>query len=459
MRILRLLPRFQEAYLAVQCLAERELWSRGQIETYQLNELNRLWQHATRHVPYYRSLCAEQPLPEQFANLAEFRRSVPLLPKSVVRQDPQQFLSEAAQSGFWERTSGSTGTPMSLYHDVAGHRTMQHAKYRLYDAWGIDILDRSAYLWGRADLVLPGLRGTLSRLRLGIRDTLRSRKRCSAFHLDKESLRICLQELTKFQPRALYGFSNAIFLLAQQASEQGFSGSWLKAVIMTSEPATPRMQAKVAATFQAPVVVEYGATECELIAGSYPDGTVRVREDLVILETLPNATGGFELVITVLANGSFPLLRYQIGDITDSPLEIPEQGFAILRGGIAGRRDDLLQTCGGGYLHASAIDAVFEHVFDSQAIRRYRVHQDRTGSIDMQIEIDPTRKLDIDLENLRLAISNLVEGYPVVIRLTTNLQRSLSAKHRAVTSDLSIAYLVREDQRKTCASEASDCLP
>jgi phenylacetate-CoA ligase len=457
MRVLRLLPRFQQAYCAVQCLAQREQWSRGQIETYQLNELNRLWQHAIQHVPYYRDLRAGHELPEKFTSLAEFQRSVPLLPKSVVRHAPDQFLSAEARPGCWERTSGSTGMPMSLYHDFAGHRTMQHAKYRLYDAWGIDILDRSAYLWSRADLFLPGLRGTVARWRMGIKDALRSRKRCSAFQLDKESLRSCLQELARFKPRALYGFSNAIFLLAQQASEQDFSTEWLKAVIMTSEPATPRMQAKVAAAFQAPVVVEYGATECELIAGTYPDGTVRVREDLVILEALPHAAGGFELAITVLTNSSFPLVRYQIGDIIDAPLKMLEQGFAILQGGISGRRDDLLRTREGGYLHASGVDALFENAFDSQAIRRYRAHQNSTGAIDMQIEIDPTRKLDFDLADLRQSIINLVEGYPVEIHLTTNLQRSGSAKHRAVTSDLSTAYLIPEDQQETCASGSGDC--
>ena len=446
MRVLRLLPRFQEAYRAVQRLAERERWSRGEIESYQLIELNRLWQHATKHVPYYRDLRAGLDLAEQFVSMDEFRQCVPLLPKSVVRQAPQQFLSEATRRGRWERTSGSTGMPMSLYHDVAGHRAMQHAKYRLYDAWGIDILDRSAYLWSRADLVVPGLRGMFTKWRLGIVDTLRSRRRCSAFHLDPQSLRSCLHELERFKPRALYGFSNAIFLLAQQASEQGFSGDWLKAVIMTSEPATSRMQAKVAAAFHAPVVVEYGATECELIAGTYPTGggTFRVREDLVMLETLPHDTGGYELVITVLTNGSFPLFRYQIGDISDGPLEFPKQGFGLLRGGVAGRKDDLLRTRGGGYLHASGIDAVFEHVFDSQAIRRYRVHQDRTGAIEMQIEIDPEKSLDADPDNLRHAISNLVEGYPVDIQLTTDLQRSNSAKHRAVTSELTAAYLAKE---------------
>ena len=93
---------------------------------------------------------------------------------------------------------------------------------------------------------------------------------------------------------------------------------------------------------------------------------------------------------------------------------------------------------------------VSESRSDSQAIRRYRVHQNRTGAIEMQIEIDPARNLDTDPENLRHAISHLVEGYPVDLEITTNLQRSKSAKHRAVTSELTAAYLAGEIQPEAC---------
>src|SRR5687768_10579273 len=118
MSILRFLPRFQEASRAVKRLAEREQWSRAEIEAYQLTELNRIWSHATECVPYYRSLAADRGLPKRFATLAEFRERVPVLNKSSVRQTPGQFLSERSQPGSWERTSGSTGMPLNLYHDA-----------------------------------------------------------------------------------------------------------------------------------------------------------------------------------------------------------------------------------------------------------------------------------------------------------------------------------------------------
>jgi phenylacetate-CoA ligase len=300
MNILRLLPRFREAYRAVEQMAEREHSSRGQIEEYQLHELNLLWQHAIKHVPYYRNLHRQSILPDRFCNLEEFRATVPLLPKYIVRQHADQFLSEVPRRGTWESTSGSTGTPTRLYHDVAGHLRMQHAKYRLYGAWGVDILDPVAYLWDRPCEAEPFLTRMMHKSKLGIKDALRRRKRFSAYNLDRTALHACLSGIERASPRAIYGFSNAVYMLAQAAAERGFSSDGLKAVIMTSELVTPRMQEAVQKSLGAPAVVEYGATECELIAGQYPDGTLRVREDVVLLEALPLSEAGCELVLTVL---------------------------------------------------------------------------------------------------------------------------------------------------------------
>jgi phenylacetate-CoA ligase len=436
MRLLKLLPRFKHAYQTLELLAQREEWPRTQIEVYQLHKLNALWRHAIHHVPYYRHLCRTLHLPGHFLSLAEFKETVPLLKKSLVRDNPQQFLSDYARPGCWERTSGSTGAPTRIYHDAVSHRAMQHAKYRLYQRWGVDILDRSAYLWDRADFVLSGWQGLLKKTRLNLVDALRSRLRLSAFQLNKQSLSSYLREIERFRPSVLYGFSNAIYQLAQAAVEQGFSCQTLKAVVMTSEPATQSMRTTVETAFGVPAVIEYGATECELIAGSQPDGTLQVREDLVHIETLPHKSGGFEFAVTVLVNASFPLFRYQIEDLTDCPLSLPSRGFAVLRGGVGGRQDDLLQTRSGGYVHPSGIDAFFEHVWDSCSIRRYRVHQRRCGTLDMQIEIDPDRGRALDLPRMASALSRLVEGFPVHIDLTHQLAASTAAKHRAITSDL-----------------------
>ena len=111
----RLLPRFRRAARAIEVLKQRESWTRAQIEAWQVEKLNKLWSYAVAHVPYYNRLARERTFPAQFASLAEFSNTVPLLPRLAVRDEPKDFLSAQARPGGWKYTSGSSGRPLSAY--------------------------------------------------------------------------------------------------------------------------------------------------------------------------------------------------------------------------------------------------------------------------------------------------------------------------------------------------------
>jgi hypothetical protein len=98
------------------------------------------------------------------------------------------------------------------------------------------------------------------------------------------------------------------------------------------------------------------------------------------------------------------------------------------------------------------VDAVFESLPDSSAIRRYRAHQSRTGAVEVQIEVDPARKLNVDLEQLKRTLGALLEGCPIHIDVTTLLRASASSKHRAITSELTAA-----DLSSLAHSSAAEC--
>src|ERR1700710_476641 len=85
MRLLRLLPRFWRVRRDIAVLEAREAWSRTELESFQLERLNRVWVHAVAHVPYYRELRTRAALPDRFRSLEEFRAGVPVLTRAVVR--------------------------------------------------------------------------------------------------------------------------------------------------------------------------------------------------------------------------------------------------------------------------------------------------------------------------------------------------------------------------------------
>lgn len=430
MALLRLLPRFRDAYRVIDALAAREEWSRGEIETWQLERLNAIWAHARVHVPYYRAVADR--LPPRFASLAEYSAAIPPLLRARLKDRPEVLLSDRPAPGEWHTSSGSTGTPTRFYWEQDAHLLALRCRYRMQASWGVDVFDRTALLWGNGAQHETGWYGPVARARRAVEDWLRNRLRLSAYHLAPADLRGHLRRLAAFRPALLYAYSTAALLLAREAEQAGLRPQGLKVCVLSAEPAPPHLTAAVERGLGAPAAVEYGATECPLIAGEGPDRVLRVREDLVFVETRPTGEGRHELLLSVLTNASFPLLRYAIGDLTDAPLEVPPRGFAVMRN-VAGRENDLIVTGAGRLLHPLRFDFVFGFWLPED-VRRYHVHQHGDGTVDVMVElcrpITPAEQ-----GRLQRELDDLLEGHRVTILLVPAITPA-DRKHRWTTSDL-----------------------
>ena len=430
MTLLRLLPRFKKAYRELEVLKERESWTRGMIESFQLERLNALWRHATTHVPYYRKLISRCALPAHFSTLAEFTSQVPILPRSEVKQQPLAFISEKAVRGSWCRTGGSTGIPMEIYWGHDAHREVLRAKYRHLNMWGLDFFNRMIFLWGHAASLRPGLAGFLSRIKQPLEDRMRNRLRLSAYFLGRDNLQRYLRQIAAFGPSGLYGYGHAVYVLAKEAEQKGFQSDTLKLVILTGEPISQRIVETVERAFGAPAIREYGSIECGLIAGEWTDRTLRVREDIVFLELIPKADGIHDILLTLLTNHSFPLMRYSIGDVSSGPLTVPPNGFAILPS-VDGRTNDLLITRGGRLLSPFLVETLFDQI---PGLCRYRVVQERDGSLNISAEMMEGQAA-FDAVRLEERLSKLVEGYPVKVNGVRTIPSLPSGKHCWIMSE------------------------
>jgi phenylacetate-CoA ligase len=434
MRFLKYLPRFKKAYAEMIALEKREGWSRTEIETYQLDRINALWRHATSSVPFYQKLKERLCLSQQFSSLEEFKCSVQPLPSATIKAHPRLFFSNDPEKGSWHRTGGSTGIPADAYWGHASHLQMLRAKYRWFSMWGIDIFDPTVFLWGHGASFDPGLAGHYARIRQPIEDTLRNRMRLSAYHLGKKDLQLYLRKIQSFRPLCLYGYSNATYLLALEAKTTEFQCESLRLSVLTAEPAYKRIVVAVESAFGAPAVSEYGSIETGFIAGEWVDRTLRVREDLAFVETISREDGRYDIAITVLTNPSFPLIRYLIEDVTDSPIQAPDTGFSILKN-IAGRQNDVLVTRSGRLLHPTLIEEIFEHTHN---VRRYQVVQKKDSSVIVQIEkLTPTAHLDET--GLVTKLTSLMEGLPLQVNVVRKIPPLTSGKHRWIMSEMETA--------------------
>ena len=422
----RWLPRFRAAAAALPALGERESWPRERIEAWQLERLHALWSRAIRDVPHYARLAREAGLPARFDDLDAFSRSVPVLDKRAVRERPADFLTRGAGPGSWHRTSGSTGSPARFFWPPDAHRELLQARYRWLQSWDVDFLDRAVFV------MPPDAGGPSSSVRRALRvagDRLRGRRWIWSARLGVDDLARMLDSLAGFEPVWLYGYASPIQLLALEAERRGMRLPSLRLAVLTSEVVPPALAADVERGLGVPAVAEYGATECPVIAVEGRDRQLRVREDMVLVETLAREDGRHEIVITVLANSAFPLVRYAIGDVVERPLGKPDRGFAVLDR-VAGREDDFLRTRTGALLDPSPVEAVLER---RPAVRRFRVHQSHDGSVEVKVEVVVGRALDA--HGVALEIERLLDGWPVVVRVVDAIEPGARGKRRAVTSD------------------------
>jgi phenylacetate-CoA ligase len=433
MNLLRFVPRFRQAARDFQTLDAREAWSRGDIEAFQLDRLNDIWSHALRFVPYYSCLAIEHQLPPRFASIAEYQQTMPILDRDMVREQPERLISPRCRPGSWRATSGSTGIPTRVFWSDEAHRQVLRAKYHFYAKWGIGVFDRMAFLWGHLSPPGTGLMSGINRIANHGKNWVRNRIHLSAHDMGRDRLHSYLHQIAAFRPTAIYAFSGAAHLLALEAEALNWHCPSLRAVFLAGEPAYPHIVRTVERVFQVPAVVEYGSCECGLLAGQFPDGTLRVREDLSVVETVPRDDGRFDIVVSVLTNPCFPLLRYALGDATEVPLQKPARGFAVLDS-ISGRNNDVIVTGSGRRLHPGRLAAVFEN---NRAIRRFRLHQDAQGATAVAVELNDSGGPQI-AEELRRRLGQLVEGFPVEVSVVPSMPASTTGKHRYISSDLAM---------------------
>jgi len=436
MQFLKLLPRFWRISRVLDELEAREQWSRTEIEAWQLERVNRLWASAVSRTQYYSELARAGRLPDRFSTLQEFRQRVPRLTKARVAADKSNLLASHRAAGEWHLTGGSTGRSTEIFWEHRAHRESLRMKYRLYQTWGVDPLDKMAFLWGHFASFLPGWRGLVARWQQPVLDRLRSRLRLSAYQTDRDTLRKHLQRIAAFRAVGLYGYASAVYLLAREAIETDFHSPDLKAVFLTSEPVYPDFVAAIERGFGVPAPVEYGSVECGFIAGEARDRTLRVREDHVLVETATKPDGRYDILVTSLANPAFPLIRYEIEDVTDQPLTMPDRGFAVLSS-VTGRVNDFLVSAGGDIVTPHLVMHIFEAKIPG--LRRFQVHQVSDGTIQVRFEGD-RRDSDSWLRPVTRTLEEYTEGRPIEVTFVDELPRSPSGKHRFITSELAPAF-------------------
>jgi phenylacetate-CoA ligase len=422
---------------------ERETWSRERWRSWQQEQLSRLLHRAATKVPYYRQIWEER---RRRGDRSSWERleSWPILEKEAVRTNPLAFVADDCnvRRMYHEHTSGTTGKPLDLWWS----REMVRAWYALFEArwrrwYGVSRHDRWAILGGQ--LVAPVARRHPP---FWVWNAALNQLYMSAYHLSPALLPHYLDALKRYRIRYLWGYTSALFALAQEALRWGRSTDGapsgaamsvplrMEVVIANAEPVYGYQREAVEQAFGCPLRETYGMAEAVAAASECAHGRMHLWPEAGGIEVVqgetpvPNGMAG-ELIGTGLLNTDMPLIRYCVGD--RGALASPETGcpcgrtLPILKA-VEGRTDDVLYTPDGRQI--GRLDPVFkanlpvrEAQIIQEALRRVRVRY-----------VPAPGFTDADGKSIVERLRERMGDVAVVLEAVSEIPRTSSGKFQAV---------------------------
>ncbi len=413
--------------------AERETWSTEQWRKWQTDRLQSLLQRAVQRVPYYRRLHDGGEFPIEQVTTPDDLTCLPILDKEPLREAPQDFLADDCNSAemYPERTSGTTGKPLTLWWSPETHQTWYACFERRVRNWaGVQLGDRWATLGGQ--LIVPQHR---ERPPFWVWNASGSQLYMSSYHLRDDFLDAYLDEIVRRRIDYIFGYASSLDALATHALHRGRSDVRFKVAISNAEPFFEHQRRRIERAFDCPTRDTYAPAELTIAAFECEAGTMHLSPDVGITEVVddhghllpPGETG--HLVVTGLLNQDQILIRYRQGD--RGALSTGEEPCSCGRtmpvlASIEGRADDVLITPDGRKI--GRLDPIFK---DAIRIREAQIIQERLDRVVVKV-VAADHYDESDAAAIRNGIRDRMGAIDVEIVVVDHLPRTPAGKLRAV---------------------------
>jgi phenylacetate-CoA ligase len=404
--------------------------SEGDLATWREAMLARLLIHAVMHLPFYRDLGLAEVVTA--SRPSEILAAFPIIDKAVVRTHYKRFIADNARRPLFKgSTSGTTGTPLTLYQDLAAINRENAFIWRQLAWAGFKRGDRRA--WIRGDMVVPVDAEQPPFWRMNHAEDMLM---FSSYHLSDKNAPTYIAVLERFAPAVIQAYPSSIAFLAKWLDAKGatYKGGALKGIVTSSETLDDENKALIEARFGCRVFDWYGQFERVAAIGTCEHGRQHIVSDYSFVELLPAEDGLFEIVGTGFNNFAMPLIRYRTGDFVrpeaaDIACECGRH-FPLVAS-IQGRADDVVKLPDGR--HVGRLDHIFKGV---EGVLEAQIRQDQIECID--ILVVPTEGYSAAVESQLRSNANERLGGSVLIKVHTvsALPRTKNGKLRGVVCNV-----------------------
>lgn len=301
-------------------LQESQWWDAARLRDWQTAQLRRLLTHASETVPYYRDLFRRHGFDPAGCESVEQLAALPVLTRDTIRTRTTELLSHAYPREALEEghTSGTTGTPLTVFYDDGMVAMNYAAMDRQYEWAGLRLGtggSRIAVLRGNVVVPLRQKQPPYWRNNRHLNQRV-----FSSFHLSPQTAPAYCAALREFKAEVVDGYPSSLYVLARLLLQRGETLP-VRAAITSSETLYPFQREAIETAFRCRVFDYYAAAErvifsveCDRHSGHH------LCEEYGVTEVLgddggpvPAGTEGV-MVGTSLHNFGMPLIRYQTTD-------------------------------------------------------------------------------------------------------------------------------------------------
>jgi phenylacetate-CoA ligase len=415
---------------------QRETWTPEQWQAWQAERLGRLLQRAATTVPFHRRHWAERRARGDQSSLTELKHW-PVLAKDTVRQDPAAFLAEDCdpKAMYHETTSGTTGTPLSIWQRREASREWYALIEARYRGWnGVSRHDRWAIIGVQKIVARDAKKPPFWVWNFGLNQLY-----LSALHIAPWSAPHYLEAIRRHRVKFIIGYSASLAYLAQAARERAAKFPDLQVILTHGEPLFDHQRAVIQEGFGVPVRQTYGMSEIAAGGSECQFGSLHLWADCGIVEILderdqpvpPGQPG--RIITTGLLNFDQPLIRYETRDMgMMAPAgTVCACGRSLpIIAKIMGRADDMVVTRDGRRL------VQFDGFLgNNPRVKEGQVIQKTLDSFVVRI-VPAAGWTDADAEEIRAGLRRVVGDVQVTVETTPLIERTWAGKFRVLVSEL-----------------------
>lgn len=346
---------------------------------YQNDKVKEIVVYAGKYVPYYRTLFREIGLDTASFRGIEDLQKIPLLDKETLRTRQNEFIADAVHEldAQIEKTSGSTGTPLTLMIDRHS-RANKYAAYARAFRW-------AGYRPGALRFVIKGLSESKSKP-YGY-DPLRNMIYLNSSKLTGENCLAAAKLVVKHKPKVFEGYARSFIDFYNNICTD-YKIASPRGIFVYGEYVSQPIREFAQSAYGAHLYDFYSHAENAVMVCEKPDQKKYLMEDYFYPEIV-DANGhtvvdGYgELVGTGFYNYAMPFIRYQTRDYVRLAESQETSNREVMD--IEGRMDDYIVMPDGRKIYfAEGAVGYAKGIIAAQYI------QDQPGRLNIHLIVDDT---------------------------------------------------------------------